>query len=80
MDRKVLKTLFDDGIMSALYKAGFISSKAFRDRDIHLWVDAQVKTRNVSKYKAIIEASYKFKVSEDTVKRAVKAFKEDSIK
>lgn len=75
MDQKVTLTLFDEGIMSALYKAGFIGVKAFKYRDIYLWVDTQMKVRGVNKNQAVLEAEIKFNVSEQTVWNALKSFK-----
>lgn len=54
------KVLFDDGTISALYRAGFISKKPFLYRDIFLWVDAQLKIRGISKNRAVLEAEVKF--------------------
>lgn len=75
LENKVTQALYDDGIMSALFKAGFIGAKAFLYRDIYLWVDVQMKARPISKNKAMFEATLKFNVSEDTIKRAIKSFK-----
>lgn len=74
MDSKVTLTLFDDGIMSALYKAGFIGVKAFLYRDIYLWVDTQVKVRKITKTQAVLEAEVKFDRSEATIWNALKSF------
>ena len=74
MDKKVTQALFDEGTMAALVKAGFISAKAFLYRDIYLWVDAQIKTRNITKNKAVDEAEIKFNVSDRTVWSALKRF------
>lgn len=75
MDQKVTITLFDDGTMTALFRAGFIGTKPFLYRDIYLWVDAQVKTRNISKNKAVLEAEIKFNKTEATIWSALKSFK-----
>lgn len=74
MERRLLLTFFDDGLMSALYKAGFIGVKAFLYRDIYLWVDAQVKIRKISKTQAVLEAEIKFDRSEATIWNALKSF------
>lgn len=74
IDQKVTLTLFDDGIMSALYKAGFIGTKPFLYRDIYLWVDLQVKVRGISKTQAVLEAEVKFDKCEKTVWNALKSF------
>jgi hypothetical protein len=74
MDRKLLLAFFDDGLMSALYKAGFINYTAFLYRDIYLWIDVQIKTRNISKRQAVMEATDKFNKSERTIRYALKSF------
>jgi hypothetical protein len=74
MDIKLANTLFDDGIFSALYKAGFITTKVFTYREIYLWVNAQVQTRNITKRQAVLEAGGKFDKDERTVWRALNCF------
>ena len=37
--------LFDEGTFTQMYKAGFITYKVFLYREIYLWVQAQIKTR-----------------------------------
>lgn len=74
MKEELKAILFENGTMSELYKCGFIGTKPFLYRDIFLWVDAQVKTRSLTKSNAILEAMDKFKVSEKTIKRALKSF------
>lgn len=55
MNIKIANTLFDDGIFSELYKAGFITAKVFTYREIYLWYwrkckpAALPKTRQCSK-------------------------------
>jgi hypothetical protein len=74
MDIKLANTLFDDGIFSALYKAGFITTKVFNYREIYLWVQAQVKTRGINKNQAVLEAEVKFQKDERTIWRALNSF------
>lgn len=74
MDIKLANTLFDDGIFSALYKAGFITTKVFIYREIYLWVQAQVKTRGITKNQAVLEAEVKFQKDERTIWRALNSF------
>jgi len=68
--------LFNDGIFSAMYKAGFITSKVFLYREIYLWVQAQVKTRGITKRQAVLQAAIKFNKDERTIWRALESFKE----
>jgi len=74
MDIRIANALFDDGTFSALYKAGFITDKVFTYREIFLWVDAQIKTRGISKNKAVLEAEIKFKKSDRTIWAALARF------
>jgi len=76
MNIKLANTLFDDGIFSALYKAGFITTKVFIYREIYLWVQAQMQTRNLPKRQAVLEAGSKFDKDERTVWRALNSFEE----
>jgi hypothetical protein len=74
MDIRVANALFDDGTFLEMYKAGFITSKVFTYREIYLWVDAQMKTRRISKNQAVLEAEVKFRKDESTIWRAVRSF------
>ncbi len=74
MDIQLANTLFDDGIFSALYKAGFITTKVFTYREIYLWVQAQIKTRGITKNQAVLEAEIKFERDERTIWRALNSF------
>ena len=74
MNINLANTLFDDGIFSALYKAGFITTKVFIYREIFLWVQAQVKTRGITKNQAVLEAEVKFMKDERTIWRALNSF------
>jgi hypothetical protein len=74
MNIKTANTLFNDGIFSDLYKAGFITSKIFIYREIYLWVNAQIQTRKLTKRQAVLEAEIKFMKDERTVWRALESF------
>jgi hypothetical protein len=73
---KTANTLFDEGIFSAMYKAGFITSKVFIYREIYLWVQAQMKTRSINKRQAVLEAEVQFNKDERTIWRALNSFQE----
>jgi len=77
MNIKMANTLFDDGIFSEMYKAGFITAKIFTYREIYLWVQAQIKTRGVTKNQAVLEAGGKFNKDERTIWRALNSFDEN---
>ena len=77
MNITLANTLFDDGIFSAMYKAGFITSKVFLYREIYLWVQAQLQTRNITKHKAVLEAEVKFQKDERTIWRALNSFEDN---
>ena len=74
MNIKLANTLFDDGVFSAMYKAGFITSKVFLYREIYLWIEAQIKTRGVNKRQAVLGAEVKFRKDERTIWRALNSF------
>src|ERR1700712_1756897 len=74
MNINLANTLFDDGIFSAMYKAGFITTKVFIYREIYLWVQAQVKARGITKNQAVLEAELKFEKDERTIWRAMNSF------
>jgi len=74
MNINIANTLFDDGIFSAMYKAGFINTKVFIYREVYLWIQAQIKTRGISKRQAVLEAEVKFKKDKRTVWRALNSF------
>ncbi len=78
MDIQLANTLFDDGVFSALYKAGFITTKVFTYREIYLWVQAQMKTRGITKNQAVLEAEIKFERDERTIWRALNSFDENN--
>lgn len=71
-------TLFDDGVFSAMYKAGFITTKVFIYREIYLWVQAQVQTRKITKNQAVLEAEVKFMKDERTIWRALNSFENNN--
>ncbi|MDB5158770.1 MAG: hypothetical protein JWR50_3477 [Mucilaginibacter sp.] len=74
MNIKIANTLFDEGIFTAMYKAGFITTKIFIYREIYLWVQAQVKARGITKNQAVLEAEVKFEKDERTIWRALNCF------
>jgi hypothetical protein len=74
MNIKLANTLFDDGIFSAMYKAGFITDKVFLYREVYLWVNAQIQTRGIKKNQAVLEAEVKFMKDERTIWRALNCF------
>ena len=76
MDIKLANTLFNDGVFSAMYKAGFITDKVFLYREIYLWLNAQVQTRFIKKNQAVLEAEVKFMKDERTIWRALNCFEE----
>jgi len=77
MNIKLANTLFDNGIFSEMYKAGFITSKIFTYREIYLWVQAQMKIRRITKNQAVLEAGDKFNKDERTIWRALNSFEEN---
>jgi hypothetical protein len=74
MNIQLANTLFNDGVFSARYKAGFITTKVFTYREIYLWVNAQVQTRGLTKNQAVLEAEVKFDKDERTIWRALNCF------
>ncbi|AYL96416.1 hypothetical protein [Mucilaginibacter celer] len=76
MNIQTANALFDEGVFSAMYKAGFITTKVFIYREIYLWVNAQVKARQISKNQAVLEAEVKFGKDERTIWRALNCFSE----
>jgi hypothetical protein len=76
MNIVLANTLFNEGIFSEMYKAGFITDKIFIYREMYLWVHAQMKTRRISKHQAVLEAGGKFERDERTVWRALNCFEE----
>jgi len=77
MNITTANALFDEGTFSAMYKAGFITTKVFIYREIYLWIQAQIKTRNLSKRRAVLEAEVKFKKDERTIWRALNSFEDN---
>jgi hypothetical protein len=49
MNIQLANTLFNDGVLTAMYKAGFITTKVFTYREIYLWVTAQMQMRGSPK-------------------------------
>lgn len=76
MNIQLANTLFDEGVFSAMYKAGFITAKVFTYREIYLWVDAQMQIRGISKNQAVLDAEVKFGKDERTIWRALNCFSE----
>jgi hypothetical protein len=76
MNIQTANALFDEGVFSAMYKAGFITTKVFVYREIYLWVMAQVKARCITKNQAVLEAEVKFSKDERTIWRALNCFSE----
>jgi hypothetical protein len=74
MEEKYKLMLFNNGLMSELYRAGFIGIKPFLYRDLYLWCDAQMKTRGICKTAAVMEAALKFDCNERTVWNALRSF------
>ncbi len=74
MNITTVNTLFDQGIFTELYKAGFINAKLFTYREIYVWVQAQMQARNLTKNQAVLEAEIKFKKDERTIWRALNSF------
>lgn len=78
MNIQLANTLFDEGVFSAMFKAGFITVKVFTYREIYLWVQAQMKTRGISKRQAVLEAEIKFGKDERTIWRALNSFEDNN--
>ncbi len=76
MNINLANTLFDDGIFSEMYRAGFITGKVFTYLEIYLWVQGQMKTRGITKNQAVLEAGGKFDKDERTIWRALNCFEE----
>ena len=76
MNITTANALFDQGVFSAMYKAGFITSKIFIYREIYLWVQAQMQTRRITKNQAVLEAGCKFNKDERTIWRALNSFED----
>lgn len=74
MNIKIANILFNQGIFTELYKAGFINTKLFTYREIYLWIQAQIKTRGITKRQAVLEAELKFDKDERTIWRALNSF------
>jgi hypothetical protein len=74
MNINLANTLFDNGTFMEMYKAGFITDKVFLYREIYLWIKAQMQTRNLNKYQAVLEAEIKFNKDKRTIWRALNSF------
>jgi hypothetical protein len=74
MNINIANALFNQGIFTELYKAGFINTKLFTYREIYLWIQAQIQTRGINKRQAVLEAELKFEKDERTIWRALNSF------
>ena len=74
MNITIANQLFNQGIFTELYKAGFINAKLFTYREIYLWVQTQMQTRGITKNQAVLEAEVKFEKDERTIWRALNSF------
>ncbi len=74
MNINTANALFNQGIFTELYKAGFINTKLFTYREIYLWIHAQIQTRGLNKRQAVLEAELKFEKDERTIWRALNSF------
>ncbi len=74
MNINLANALFDDGVFSEMYQAGFLPEKIFHYREIYLWVAAQMQTCGITKTKAVLEAEVKFKKDKRTIWRALDCF------
>ena len=74
MNISTANNLFNQGLLTEMYKAGFITAKIFVYREIYLWVNAQVQSRGISKNQAVLEAEVKFEKDERTIWRAMNSF------
>jgi hypothetical protein len=77
MNIQIANNLYEDGVLTHLFKAGLISAKIFTYREIYLWVHAQVQARGISINKAVLEAEVKFDKAERTIWRALNTFTEN---
>ena len=74
MNISTANTLFNQGMLTEMYRSGFITAKIFVYREIYLWVHAQVQSRGISKNQAVLEAEVKFGKDERTIWRAMNSF------
>jgi len=74
MNISTANTLFNQGMLTEMYRSGFITAKIFVYREIYLWVHAQVQSRGISKNQAVLEAEVKFEKDERTIWRAMNSF------
>lgn len=77
MTIKTANTLFNDGTLTELYKAGFLTDKIFLYREIYLWINAQMHARGITKNRAVFEAEVYFDRDVRTIWRAVNKFSEE---
>lgn len=74
MKIELVNELFERGILTDLYKHGFVGFKIFEYRNIFQWVYAQMTTRHITKNQAVIEAGLKYGKNERTIWRALNCF------
>jgi len=77
MTIQTANNLFDNGTLTDLYKAGFLTDKIFLYREIYLWINAQMIVRGITKNRAVLEAEAFFNRDERTIWRAVNKFSEE---
>jgi hypothetical protein len=69
--------LFNNGTLTELYKAGFLTDKVFLYREIYLWINAQMHVRGITKNRAVLEAEAYFNRDERTIWRAINKFSDE---
>lgn len=74
MKIQLVNTLYDNGSLSQMYKAGFITAKVFEYREIYVWIHTQMRIHGICKSKAVFEAQGKFQKDERTIWRALNCF------
>jgi hypothetical protein len=78
MDISIVTNLKDTGILTAMYRAGFLTHKVFHYMEIYKWVHDEVQLRSISYNTAVTEAASKFNKDERTIWRALNAFTTDT--
>ncbi|WP_342644633.1 hypothetical protein [Mucilaginibacter sp. CSA2-8R] len=79
MTIQTANSLFDNGTLADLYKAGFLSEKIFLYREIYLWINAQIFARGISKNRAVFEAQEFFDRDQRTIWRALNNFEDEEV-
>lgn len=67
----VIMELEKNGVLKKLTSAGFISTKLFLYYEIYLEVDKRKKTTKLSQSKIVADVADVFRVSEQTIYRAI---------